>query len=114
MKKTIVFLSLVCVVLALKVLWDYSKQKKVTLSISSVIGEKRFLNESFNGLLTVNSITIDSVCLRHGEETVELSEVVSFPCLIVYLPSIQEDICNSCIEYALSEVMSNLRGYFVS
>lgn len=111
MKKIIIVLSLVCVSLFLKVWLDYSKQKDTTLLISTVIAEKRFLKDSFNGLLTINSIDIDSVWLRHGDKIIKFSEVVSFPCLIVYLPSIQEDICNSCIEYALNEVMVNFKEY---
>lgn len=31
--------------------------------------------------------------------------------LVIYLPSIEEDICNSCIEYALNEAATNVKDF---
>lgn len=79
--------------------------------MSTVIGKNRFLEDSFNDLLTMNSISTDSTFLKYGDTYSKLSDIASFPCPVIYLPSIEEDICNSCIEYALNEVIANFKEF---
>lgn len=91
--------------------WGYCKQKNINSHMNIIIGEKYFLDDSFKSLLTTDSIVVDNVCLAHGKQKVKLLEVVRFPCLVIYLPSIHEDICNSCIEYALNSAMEHIENF---
>lgn len=113
MKKVIVIIAVVlALVLLFGGLWySYSKLKRMELVMSNIIGENYYLKDSFNNLSTVNYISVDSVWLKHGQEAVELSKVVSFPCLIIYLPSVHEDVCNSCIDYAINEAMRTFKNF---
>ena len=112
MKRCIISIVFLIFAIIAGAIWlKYSKQKSTELLISSVVGENRFLKDSFNSLLTIDSIAMDSIWLKHGKDVIKLSELVSFPCLIIYLPSIKEDICNSCIDYALTEAMQNSRSF---
>lgn len=60
----IIILSILCVSLSLWTGWRYITQKDVASSINNIIGEKRYLEDSFNDLLTVDFITGDSVNLK--------------------------------------------------
>lgn len=110
MKKVIIiFLSSICILLSWGIWQCFSKHESTKLLMNTIIGEKRFLEDSFNNLLSTDTILIDNINLTHGREVIKLSEIISFPCLVIHLPSIEEDICNSCIEYALNEVATNLK-----
>lgn len=116
MKKivTIVILSIVCAILACWVGWHYVEKVNVSCSINDVIGERRYLKDCVADLLTVNSVNVDSLELRRGEEYFMLSDSVTFPCLVIYLPSIQEDICGSYLVYAINEAQNALGDFFRS
>lgn len=43
-----------------------------------------------------------------------MSELVDFPCVVVYLPSIKENICSSCLTFALNEAKDALGETFLS
>lgn len=65
---TIIVLLTLCMCLALWAKWCYATQKEMSLSISNVIGEKRYLEDSVKELLTRKSIQLDSIELRRGNE----------------------------------------------
>lgn len=113
MKRVIaIFVVIFALVLSLFFVWyNHSKQKNMELLMKNLVGEKYFLNDSFNSFLATPYISVDSVLLRHREDSAKLSDVVSFPCLVIYLPSVKEGICNSCIDYALNEAMNNLKNF---
>ena len=94
--------------------WIYSRQEKLKERMNSTIGENRFLKDSFENLVWSDSVSVDSILLKHGRKIVSLSKAVSFPCLIIYLPSIREDVCNSCLIYALDEVKNTLKNFSTS
>ena len=98
--------------LALWAKWCYAAQKEMSLSISNVIGEKRYLEDSVKELLTRKSIQLDSIELRRGNEHYKLCDIVSFPCIVIYLPSVQEKICGSCLIFAMDEAQKHLEDFF--
>ena len=110
----IIILSILCVSLSLWTGWRYITQKDVASSINNIIGEKRYLEDSFNDLLTVDFITGDSVNLKRGDTQSHLADLVSYPCMIIYLPSVQEEICGSCLDFAINEARDTLCDLFVS
>ena len=110
----IIILSILCVSLSLWTGWRYITQKDVASSINNIIGEKRYLEDSFNDLLTVDFITGDSVNLKRGDTQSQLADLVSYPCMIIYLPSVQEEICGSCLDFAINEARDTLGDLFVS
>lgn len=104
MKKMIVSVLIVlCVFLSLWVRWCYIEHKEMALSISGVIGEKRYLGDVVKNLMFIDSVKLDSVELRRGEKHYKIRDIVSFPCMVIYLPSVQEKICGSCLSFALDE-----------
>lgn len=107
----VIFSCLMWIFLISGVCWSYYKQKSIKSFMSTIIGEKYFLKDSFSSLLMTDTVMVDDIWLNHGGKKIKFSEIVSLPCLIVYLPSIQEDICNSCIEYALNGAMTNIGGF---
>lgn len=106
-------LRIMCL-LACWVRWCYVEKGKVSYSINDVIGERRYLEDCVADLLTVSSVNADSLVLRRGEECFSLSDCVSYPCLVIYLPSVQEDICGSCLFYAINEAQNSLGALFGS
>lgn len=112
MKRCIISIVFLLLAIFAGAIWlKCPKQRNTELLINSVAGENRFLKDSFNSLLTIDSVVMDDIWLKRGKEVIKLSELVSFPCLIIYLPSVKENICNSCIDYALTEAMKNSKGF---
>lgn len=112
MKRFFIFISISVWGLLLWGLWaNYSARIELGFLLRNGMNEKYFLEDSFKNLLITDTIDIENMHLSYRGESIALSDIVTYPCFVVYLPSIQEDICNSCIEYALNEASENLVGF---
>lgn len=102
------FLIIIGFILCLSILgigwWNYFKQKQINQYTRAIINEKFYLEDSFKNLLSTDTICIENIWVEHKEQRVKLSNIISFPCLVIYLPSTEEEICGSCIKYALNSV----------
>lgn len=108
MKKYFIVIGFILCLSALVIgWWNYFKQKQINQYTRSIIGEKIYLEDSFKNFLSTDTICIDSIWVEHKEQAIKLSDIVSFPCLVIYLPSTEEEICGSCIKYALNSVKTN-------
>lgn len=108
---TLLIATLVSIIFSFSIRWINSRIESTNLKINGVIGENRFLKETFKSLLRTDSINIDSIKIIHGENTFKLKDVIKFPCLIIHLPSTEEDICSSCLTYALNEAKENIHNF---
>lgn len=112
MKKIVVVLCFALCLAVLIVGWlNYFRQKQINQYTREIVGEKFYLEDSFHDLLSTDTICIDSISVRHHEKEIKLSDVVSFPCLVIYLPSTEEEICGSCIKYALNSVKTYFENF---
>lgn len=112
MKQALIFISIVIWILLLWGVWtNYSARIELKYLLRNAMNEKYFLEDSFNNLFATDTIDIENVRLNHKGKSIALPNAVTYPCFVVYLPSTQEDICNSCIEYALNEALNNLKRF---
>lgn len=108
MKKLLIIIGFILCLSALVIgWWNYFKQKQINQYTRSIIGEKIYLEDSFKNFLSTDTICIDSIWVEHKEQAIKLSDIISFPCLVIYLPSTEEEICGSCIKYALNSVKTH-------
>lgn len=112
MKKILLCLS-ICILVCVAgfVCGNCWRKNKMQVSINSVIGEKRFLEDYFDISLSGNVLILDSTNLIRKEETKNIFDVIELLCLIIYTPSMDENVCMSCINYAIQEVKKKFTDY---
>lgn len=97
----------VCVIISTFLYTKYhiEQQYKVCqIEYANVVGEKRYLESLVSSMINdMNQSLAPCALLKRGRDSLTLSQAVSFPCLLIYIPE-TDNVCMSCVDYAISSV----------
>jgi hypothetical protein len=113
MKKIILIIGGICIASILGAIYLFRdfQEEKFSEKISHLIGEKRYLADSFNALLGDSIYQLDNLQLYHGNDSVDYLDVMELPCLVIYTPFVGELDCMSCITNAIESVMESTKNF---
>lgn len=71
---------------------------------ANIVGDRRYLESLVKSMINdMNQSVSSSALLVRGQDSLALSEIVSFPCLLIYIPE-TDNICMGCVDYAIEAV----------
>ena len=71
---------------------------------ANIVGDRRYLELLVESMINgMNQSVSSSALLTRGEDSLALPKVVSFPCLLIYIPE-TDNICMGCVDYAIEAV----------
>lgn len=75
---------------------------------ANIVGDRRYLELLVESMINgMNQSVSSSALLTRGEDSLVLPKVVSFPCLLIYIPE-TDNICMGCVDYAIEAVKKYL------
>lgn len=77
------------------------EQEKIMLANEQ--GKVRYSEWSFSLFTSVVGQPVNKAIWKHNADTVSVDECVNYPCLLIYVPPM-ENLCISCVNYAISSV----------
>lgn len=82
----------------------YRKQiEQEQIKLANEQGKVRYNEWSFSLFASVVGQSVDKTIWKHYADTVSIEDCISYPCLLIYV-SPMENLCISCVNYAISSV----------
>ena len=107
MKKYIIpFIVVVSVIIATHLFLSSFYKERIEeekIMLANEQGKVRYSDWSFSLFKNVVGQSLDEGLWKHDADTVSVDDCVSCPCLLIYVPPM-ENLCMSCANYAVSSV----------